>query len=180
LSPQANSTACGREGGTREEAARGIEVEPHFARESLHEDLGTFVVERAPAHVERLDAPRRGGADRGVVAIAYRVVILDDAAQRRQRQQVRHDGRTVLAPDLEHQASAGHAEMQRVGAGVVAVGRKRVLLEQIVDRDGTLVLDIGIGTADRVLVEGDRNETVGSSLGGARRPGHRRGRLIAG
>src|SRR3954462_11773109 len=46
-----------------EQAAGGIEIEHHLACETLHQNVGALVVERAPAHVERLDAVRRGGAD---------------------------------------------------------------------------------------------------------------------
>jgi hypothetical protein len=59
LSPQANSTACGRDGGRcvilqcstqiqREQAARGIEVDVDLALQALHQDAGAFVVQGAP------------------------------------------------------------------------------------------------------------------------------------
>ena len=66
----------------------------------------------------------------------------------------------VLAPDVEHQPVLLDAEMQRVGAVVVTDRRERIFLEQIVDRDRALVLDVGAGAADRVLVERHRDEPV--------------------
>ena len=44
--------------------------------------------------------------------------------------------------DIEHQAVAVDAQMQRVGPAVVADWREVILLEQIVDRDLALVLDV--------------------------------------
>ena len=52
--------------------------------------------------------------------------------------------------------------MQRERSAVVVLGRKGVVLEQVVDRNRALVLDVGVGAAHRVLIERDRNQTVGS------------------
>src|SRR3954447_21866687 len=41
-----------------EQAACGIEIEHYLACQTLHQDIGALVVERAPAHVEGLDAVR--------------------------------------------------------------------------------------------------------------------------
>ena len=71
-------------------------------------------------------------------------------------------------PDVEHQPVLRHAEMQRVGPAVVADRRERVLLDQIVDRDRALVLDVGAGAADRVLVERHGDEPVADWLACAR------------
>ena len=56
-------------------------------------------------------------------------------------------------------------EMQRERTALVADRREGVLLEQIVDRDRALVLDIGPGAADRVLVERHRDEATCDCLG---------------
>jgi hypothetical protein len=40
--------------------------------------------------------------------------------------------------------------------------RERVFLDQIVDRGGALMLDVGAGAADRILVERHRDEPIGS------------------
>ena len=43
--------------------------------------------------------------------------------------------------------------------------REGILLEQIVDRDLTLVLDVGIGAADRLLVERDGDQALRRAAG---------------
>ena len=115
-------------------------------------------MDAAPAHVDRLDLVGRRGADRLVIAFADQIVVLDDAAQRRQREQMRHHRRAVLEANVEHQPVAVDRQMQRVRAAVVADRREGVLLEQIVDRDRALVLDVRIGAADRSFVEGDGDQ----------------------
>src|SRR5215471_16481884 len=107
LSPQANSTACGRamigaapispsalalpvqHGDQREQVARRVEVDDDLVLEPLHQELGALVVQRAPAHVDRLDLARRRGADRRVVAVADHEVVLHDALEWRERQVMR-------------------------------------------------------------------------------------------
>src|SRR3954471_3722521 len=58
-----------------EQAACGIEIEHYLARQTLHQDVGALVVERAPAHIEGLDAIGCGGADGCVVAVADHVIV---------------------------------------------------------------------------------------------------------
>src|SRR5215813_11073971 len=101
--PQANSTARGFVGASstrsafpvqdaneREQAPRGLEIDRHLVLEAIHQELRAFVVQRAPAHVDRLDALGGGGADRSVIAVADHEIILHDPPQRRERQQVSH------------------------------------------------------------------------------------------
>ena len=179
---QANSTACGRNAGgrfippmqhadQREQAARSVEIEVHLARQPLHQEVGAFVVQGAAAHVERLDAVGRRGADRRVIAVAHRVIVLHHAPQRREREKMRHHRRAVGATDIESKARAGNAQVQRERSLLVVRG-KGVVLEQIVDGDRTLVLDVGIGAADGRFVEGDRNEAVLLAMRRARRACH--------
>src|SRR5271156_6505233 len=54
----------------REQPARGAGIELDLALESLHDKPRAFVVQGAPAHIERLDAIRRRRADRVVIAVA--------------------------------------------------------------------------------------------------------------
>src|SRR5919108_4100035 len=82
------------------------------------------------------------------------------------------DRRAVLATDVERQARSGNAQVQRKGPLLVIVWRKGVVFEQIVDRDRALVLDVGIGAADRRFVEGHRNEAILLPRGRARRACH--------
>src|ERR1700693_3424153 len=69
-----------------EQPARGVGIDAHLALEALGEQRRALVVERAAAHVDRLDARGGLGANRRVVAIADQEVILDHAAERRERQ----------------------------------------------------------------------------------------------
>src|SRR4051812_17507214 len=93
--PQANSTARAfvspspnpspfpmQDADEREQAPRGFEIDRHFVLQALHQELRAFVMQRAAAHVDRLDAIGRGGADRLVVAVADHEIILHDSPQR--------------------------------------------------------------------------------------------------
>src|SRR5580658_4239581 len=73
---------------------------------------------------------------------------------------MRHHGRTILLADVEGEAIAGDGKMQREGPAVDALRRKQVLLDQVVDRNRSFMLDIGAGTADRFLIERDRDDAV--------------------
>src|SRR3984893_5026701 len=134
-------------------------------------------MDAAPALVDRLDPVRRRGTDRLIVAVADHEIVFHDAPKRRQRQQVRHHGRAVLAADIESEAIAGDTEMQREGTPVGALRREQVLLDQVVDRDRALMLDVGTGTADRFLIERDCDDAAFRIVSWRRR-GHGRLRRI--
>ena len=93
----------------REQPARGFEIDPHLALQALLQRARAFVMDAAAAHVDGLDLVRRRGADRLVIAVADHEIVLHDPAERRQRQQMRHHRRAVLAADVEHQPVAGDA-----------------------------------------------------------------------
>src|SRR5260370_26191126 len=82
-------------------------------------------------------------------------------------------GCTVRAPDVEHEARSGDAQMQRKRPLVVVVRGKGIVFEQIVDRDRALVLDVGIGAPNRIFVERHRDEAVLLSVRRALRACHR-------
>jgi hypothetical protein len=126
----------------REQSARGVEIEFHLALEALHQNVRALVMQPAARHVERLDAIRRRGADRRVIAVADGVIVLDQPSQRREREEMRNDRRTVGTPDVEHQAASGDAQMQRKRALVTGNRRKGVLLEEIVNRHCALMLHV--------------------------------------
>src|SRR5215831_4914544 len=86
---------------------------------------------------------------------------------------MRHHRLAIRAPDVEHEARSADAQMQRKRPVVVVVRRKGIVFEQIVDRDGTLLLDVGIRAANRIFVERHRDEAVLLSLGRALRACHR-------
>jgi hypothetical protein len=77
----------------REKPARGFEIGFDLAGQPFDQEFSAFIVNRTPPHIQGLDLRRRRGADGLVVAIAYQEVILDDAAERRQRQKDAPDSR---------------------------------------------------------------------------------------
>src|SRR6516165_6819022 len=81
--------------------------------------------------------------------------------------------RAVRAPDVKHEARSADAQMHRKRPLVIVVRGKGIVFEQIVDRDCTLVLDVGIRPANRIFVERHRDEAVLLSLGHALRACHR-------
>ena len=72
--------------------------------------------------------------------------------------------RAVGEPDIEHQAVAADAELQRVGSAVVADRTEFVVFDEVVDRDPALVLDVVVGIAEGSFVERDRDQTAGIVL----------------
>src|SRR5258708_25506915 len=84
-----------------------------------------------------------------------------------------HHRSAALAADIEHEARSGNTQMQRKRSVLIVVRGKGIVFEQIVDRDFTLVLDVGIGAPDGRLVERDRDEAALLSVGRALRAGHR-------
>src|SRR5262249_33527265 len=86
---------------------------------------------------------------------------------------MRDHRRAVFMTDIEHQPAAVDAQMQRERPFRIAVRRKAVLFDEIVDRDRALVLDVGVGAADRALVERDGDQTLCGMLSLAARRTHR-------
>src|SRR5450631_1661293 len=83
-----------------------------------------------------------------------------------------HGGRAVRPLDVEHQAVAGDAQMQRERTALQPDRRESIFLQEVVDRDRTLVLDIGAGAADRFLIQRYRREprlAAGGGVGAAHR-----------
>ena len=99
-------------------------------------------MKRPPRHIERFDAIWRGTADRGVVAVADGEIVLHDAAEWRQRKKMSNHRRAVGEPDIENEPVAVDAKIKRVRTTLVADRPEGILLDQIVDRDGTLMLDV--------------------------------------
>src|SRR5581483_3364437 len=101
----------------REQPTRGVEVDLDLAFQAFPQHLRTFVVQAAPAHVDRLDLRRRGGADRAVVAVADLEIILHDPAERRERQDEAVEVAIPGVADIDDQAILLDAEAQMIGAG---------------------------------------------------------------
>src|SRR6516162_5330847 len=144
----------------REQPPGGFEIYPYLAFQPLLQGARAFIVNAAPAHVDGLDLVGSRGADRLIVTVADHEVVLHDPPERRQRQQMRHNRRSVLATDVEHEAIAGHADVQGERAVVDVLRREQVLLDQVVDGDRALVLDVRTRTPDRLLVERHRDDAV--------------------
>src|SRR5512145_196969 len=88
---QANSTLPGRSANSAtnvqdadqgEQAPRRLAVDRDLALERVGELLRALVVQPAATHVDRLDAARRGAADRLEIALADHEVVLDQPAKR--------------------------------------------------------------------------------------------------
>src|SRR5512143_2448314 len=142
----------------REQASRRREVDGDLALEPLHEKLAALVVKASPAHVDRLDLRGRLGLDRLVVALADEEIVLNQAAEGREREHYMLDRRAVGVAHGEDEAVVGEREMKRIGTAVMAFECEGVLLEEIEDRHVALVLDLGVVAADRSLVEGDLDQ----------------------
>jgi len=105
-------------------------------------------VEPAPAHVDRLDLIGARGANGRVVAVADQEIVLDDAPQRAERQVMRDHWRAIGKLDVEHQPVAGDRQRKFVRPTLVTAGMERIVFQQVVDRDRTLMFDVGVGAAD--------------------------------
>ena len=108
------------------------------------------------------------------ITVADGEVILDDLAERHERQHVRDHRRAVGEADVKHQPVAAHAQMQSVRPAVVPDGPELIIFDQIVDRDAALVLDVVGGAAERSLIERHGGEPALLLLILAGRARHRR------
>src|SRR3984893_11876689 len=73
---------------------------------------------------------------------------------------MRHHGGAVLAADVEHQPVAGNRDVQGERPVIGSIRREQVLFDEVVDRDGALVLDIGTGTPNRFLIQRHRDDAI--------------------
>src|SRR5581483_5295797 len=144
----------------REEPPRRVEVDLHAIGEPFAEQLRAFVVKGASSHVDRFDARGTCSANRIEVARADEKLVLDDAAERRERDDDAVDCLLVATANLEHKAIVLDAEMHMKGTRCAAAERETVLFEEIENRDGALMLYIRIAAYDRALVEGDLDDAL--------------------
>src|SRR6266404_750821 len=144
----------------REQPARRVEVEPDLVGEPLAQQLRALVVETAPPHVYGFDLHRAGALDRREIALANQEVVLDDAAEWRQRQDDPLAGDVVGAADIEDQPVVLDAESEMERPIIAGDRREAVLLQQVEDGDRALVLDIGIAAHHRLLVERDLGDAL--------------------
>src|SRR5580693_4534963 len=59
----------------REQPPRRVKIDLDLVLESFDEQSGSFVVQAAPAHVDRLDFRGRARTDRAVIAVAQHEII---------------------------------------------------------------------------------------------------------
>ena len=147
-----------------EQAPRRVGVGGDLALEPGLQQLRAFVVQAAPAHIQRLDLLRRGVADGVVIALADHEVVLDHPPERREREQVAL--LVVGALDVERQPVFRQRDAQVVGALVGAVWLEVILLQQIEDRDLAFLLLVTRGGAERVVVDDDALQPVLRALVG--------------
>src|SRR5262249_190789 len=141
LKPQANSTACGlllpasaieasafpmQHAHQREQPARGVENDRDLVLDGVLQDARTLVVQTTAGHVDRLDARRRRGADRRVIAVADQEVVLNDTLEGREREQMRDHRLAVLSTDVEDQAVVLQSNRERIGPAFVTDGGERI------------------------------------------------------
>ena len=110
-----------------EQPPRRLEIEPDPAFQPRGQQLRALVVQAAPAHVDRLDARLVAAfGDRLLMAVDDHVVVLDQPAERPERQRHRPHRRVQRVADVEDQPAVAHAEMQREGPARHADGSKRL------------------------------------------------------
>src|SRR5437764_516990 len=148
----------------REQAARRIMVDRHPAGQALGQQFRTLIVQRAPADIDRLDLGQALVADRLVIALADEKIVFDDAAERGERQDdrlVRPVGpQVVQRADLHDQPVFLDREMQMVRAGKARQGREPVILKQVGNRGGTLVLYGAAAPDNGAFVERDLGDPL--------------------
>ena len=78
-----------------------------------------------------------------------------------------HDDRLArLVENVERQFGIVQADMQLIRAAVMARQGKAIVLDQVVNGDGALMLLIRIAAADRGVVERDIDQAVGLLISG--------------
>src|SRR5712691_6351189 len=85
------------------QAARGGVIDRHLAGEPFDQQRRSLVMQRAPPDIDRLDPGEAMTADRLVMALADQEIVLDDAAERRERQHDRLARPALQGSDLNPQ-----------------------------------------------------------------------------
>src|SRR5690606_10780416 len=100
----------------REKTTSLAVIDRDLALATLPENPASLIVQAAATHVYGLDLRRRSRANGLVVALANCEVVLDDPAERRQREHVDGGPRSLAASfarDLENQSVLHQPQVQR-------------------------------------------------------------------
>src|SRR5262245_60271459 len=117
-------------------------------------------MQRPSADIDGFDAAWRGGADCGVIAFADREIVLHDPSERRERQ--RHLGERLIfgAADVEDQPVLLDAEMQMIGTARSIRRDEAVILQEIENSDGALMLHVGAAAHHGALIQRNLQDAV--------------------
>ena len=128
-----------------EQATRSVDVKFDLAAETFLKNARALVVNASPRHVDRLDLARRKPLDRIEVTLADLVIVFHDLTKRSQRE-AELDGRLVrFRANIKDEKPVIDGQLKPVGSrrhlsGVRRRDRERVVLQQIEDRNPTLLL----------------------------------------
>src|SRR5215469_4647607 len=153
LGPRNGSALQMQHAKEREEPASGIEIDVDLALEALFQKRRAFVVQAAPPHVERFDLMRGRIADRLEIAFADEEIVLDDAAERRQRKHQPAVRLAALEAYIEDKAILLQGEDEPVGTALRIARRETVGFEQIVNGDFAFLLDLPGAANERPLIQ---------------------------
>lgn len=144
----------------REKTPSRVVIELNFILKALAQDIGAFVVHAAARHIDGLNLRRGGIADRVVIALAQHEIVFNDFSKRRHGKMHLAQRGAAVAPDIEHQAALyiGQVKLKRPLAG--AIGLEKVFLQQVIDRDFTLVLYISGRRRKGALVKLDLDDSI--------------------
>src|SRR5215469_8392949 len=117
-----------------EQTPGSIKVGLDLSSEPLLQQLGAFVVQAAPPHVQRLNLRGRRIADGLVVTLADEEVVLDNAPERRERQHDLAVWCIVCKANIEDKTVFLDREQQIVRTSPRSNWREAVGLKKVVDR----------------------------------------------
>ena len=146
----------------REQPTRGLKVNRNLSLKALHEQFTALIVQGPAPHVYGLDSRGRRGANRLIVTIADDEVVLQNAAQRGQRQHEGKDAIGLFMADGKDETVLRNRQVKPVGAVAAAVDAERVHLQQIENRNFSFVPDFRAVLSDRRFVEFYSVEPVGA------------------
>ena len=132
----------------REKATRGIGIYVGLTFKSLLQDAAAFVVDAATGHVDGFDLAGRQSFHRVEIAFAYLKIIFDHLPEWPQRQVKFCRLFFGLSGDVEDQPFIADRQLHTVWSirrdTVIAHRqRKAVFFQQIIDRNLTLLLNLG-------------------------------------